>query len=82
MSPASPLYPYGLKHGDEALPAEEGRWFLCVMHRSAKVSVLTPDHRSLGPALASPVYICSFPPLTPVLCPSGPWALALSALTR
>ena len=76
VSPASLLCPYGLEHGDEALPAE-GDGFLeelqrqepftlfAFPHRTACVSALTPDQRSLGPIftltppLPHPVCICS-----------------------
>lgn len=67
MSPALPRHPYGLKHGDEALPAEDGPdGFSEVMHRMASVSALTPDHRSLAPPLTD------LPVSAPFLCPSGP----------
>lgn len=60
MSSASLLYPYGLEHGDEALPAEDDGFLeelqrqehftlLEFTPRMACVSALTPDQRSLGP---------------------------------
>lgn len=80
MSPASPLYPCGLKQGDEARPQRMDDGLSEVVPRTAGARALTPDHTPLAPPDWSCLHLL-LPTSEPSPLSAGPWGLALSSLS-